>query len=180
MARNQAQRNHYAELAFFLNPESPLEGARQIDVAILDGLRLRENRRTFWRLSERLGMWCCVVSIFLAVMPFEVAWVGVKHWPIPGIAWQYGVIGVVAGIIMIMLSFRHMFEEGPPYEAPPVIADWLRDQGEGRSLKYWDEIYWSWPKREAYRYRFLGFTVWRKAPLDVATGVPGKMREGTA
>jgi hypothetical protein len=180
MARKKAQRNHYAELAAYLNPDSPLDGARRVDRAILQGLRLRANRRNLALCSERAGMACAVVSVFLMGVHYEVAAIGVKDFPISGISWQYGVLGTLAGIILVTLGFRHMFDEGPPYEAPRVIGDWLRDHGDGRSLQYWDEIYWSWPKRDAYRYQILGFTFWRKSPVDLSSKFRAAVLGGTA
>jgi hypothetical protein len=178
MARKKIQRNYYAELAAYLNPQSHADGALQVDAVIVDGLRYRAKRYNWRLLIERLGMICACGSTILAVLPYEMAWIGVKEWPIPGIAWQYGVIGVVVGIMMIALGYRDMFTEDPPYHPPPVIADWLRNQGDGQNMRYWHEIYWPWVKLDAHRVRVWFFTFWRDAPRKVIADRGGMVPAG--
>lgn len=168
------KRNPYQDLAAFLDPADPPQGAREIDKEILRYERARcrpWNWARAWTLTGRL----------MAVASTPIVGTHILEWlHIPNTLSQVAyarwwlnlaqTVPLAVGVGLLLGGFLSAFNpfDGLEFTAPalpPRIAAWLAEnRPEKPDIAYWAEAYWPPFKEGKYHHELFGFTFWKKAP----------------
>lgn len=162
--------NAYKTLAVYLAPDDAVEGARQIDAAILALQRARYrphnlHRAVFWLALILLALSMTILVAQIACWLDPLLWrtlLGIFAVAVPILAAKLLFIGAFLYLIFYCTQER-VEDYGPLPQPPPPIYEWLIAHGKS-DLRYWHEIYWPYPKLLAHRKELLGFVFWRKNP----------------
>jgi hypothetical protein len=168
------ERDPYAELASYLNPDDPADGERQIDIEILKYERARAAPRNHWRA----GRWLKLLAVILGAIGIDVYLALWMASDVPAALGPLGtylalvgrVLTLPASIVLAVGGFLSLWfdtcEWGtftPPH-LPVRMAAWLKAEGFKKGLSYWSEFRWPSRKRNANCREVLGFVLWRKTP----------------
>jgi hypothetical protein len=168
---DETNRNYYAELAEYLNPADVHDGQRQVDIAILAGLRKRSAPRNMGRAIRLSGYAVLYYAMIFTLEPV-ILHMGGMEWPYMRLSWWSGGALFIAAMCTLYVGMSSVMSAEVVTDPPYAIYEWLRDETNGRVLRYWHEIYWSHAKREANVRRVLGFTLWRKEPAELSLVSP--------
>lgn len=161
----------YAALAAHLNPDDPVDGARQIDEAILAHQRARHRPRNQGQLLRHIGFLLLLPAdmilafhllLWLDPIAFEPFFGFIRRVPL----WTALPIVALSTWLVMFLSIRIEARSEQKLPQPPqAISEWLRTHDYPYGIAWWHETQWPWQKRRAHRREALGYVLWRTTPL---------------
>jgi hypothetical protein len=160
----KSHRNHYAELAAFLNPANPAAGAREVDEAILATLRYRSRNRNIATLCSWAGILFLSLGGLMLGLPLFDQLISDGATSMNFMVPVAACLLIIAGGLLYLLGERRNRTINVDVFLPETMQQWLAENDV--TLRHWHHVYWPHWKRAANRRQLGSFTFWRSQLVD--------------